>query len=302
MDLAGTVVPMATPVASNGREVDEDTLADFTRSLVEGGVHGLFPGSSIGEFPSLTAEQTRTVVRTVVDAADGDAPVIAGCCDTNVADVRELVGTAADAGADAAVVVTPYYLDTTQRGLVQFFERVADDSPLPLLLYNIPALTGNELAVETVATLADHDAVVGLKDTSGDLVYQHDVIGATPPSFAVLSGETASGAASLDLGADGLIAGPANVFPAELAELYEAHARGDDATVTQLVREVVLPLVSAYQDLPTATAIKRLVKRDRLDLGDPLPPLAPLSADERERLDARYATVAETLEAEPPQR
>jgi len=287
---------MATPIDADGSGVDEDTLVDFTRSLVDGGVDGLFPGSSIGEFPSLTDDQTRAVVRTVVEAADGETPVIAGCCNTSVADVRRLVAAAADAGADAAVVVTPYYLDTTQRGIVRFFERLADDSPLPLLLYNIPSLTGNRLAAETVATLAHHESVVGLKDTSGDLVYQHDVITSTPPSFAVFSGATASAAASLDLGADGIIAGPANVFPSELSALSGAHERGDAETATRIARDVVLPLVSAYRDIPTAAAVKHLVGLDRLDLGDPLPPLAPLSPGERDRLDACYGAVTETLE------
>ena len=297
MDLSGTVVPMATPVESDGRGVDEAVLRAFTRSLVDGGVHGLFPGSSIGEFPSLTDDQIRTVVETVVEVAGGGTTVIAGCCNTSVGDVCALVGTAADAGADAAVVVTPYYLTTTQRGLVRFFERVAEDSPLPLLLYNIPSLTGNRLTVETVTELSEVESIVGLKDTSGNLAYQHEVIRATPASFAVFSGATASAAASLDLGADGLIAGPANVFPAELAALYEAHARGDRATVADLVGEVVLPTVSAYERTPTAAAIKYLVTLDRLDLGDPLPPLAPLSAGERDRLERRYREVAERVEA-----
>jgi 4-hydroxy-tetrahydrodipicolinate synthase len=296
MDLSGTVVPMATPVETGSGGIDEETLTAFTRSLTEGGVHGLFPGSSIGEFPSLTHDQLLSVIETVVEAADAGTPVIAGCCETSVSDVRALVEAAADAGADAAVVVTPYYLDTTQQGLVRFFELVAEDSPLPLLLYNIPSLTGNELGVETVARLADLESVVGLKDTSGDLVYQHDVISATPSSFAVFSGATASAAASLDLGADGLIAGPANVFPAELAALYEAHARGDRTTVARLVDDVVLPMVSAYENIPTAAAIKYLVSLDRLDLGELLPPLDALSASDRDRLETRYEEAVAALE------
>ena len=289
MDISGTIVPMATPIADEG--VDEAALAEFTRSLVDGGVHGLFPGSSIGEFPSLTAEQHRTLVGTVVEAADDNVTVIAGCCATSVGDVRARVSTAARLGADAAVVVTPYYLSTTQAGLRRFFERVAADAPLDLLLYNIPALTGNALTVDTVAHLADLDAVVGLKDTSGDLSYQYRVVEETPPEFVVLQGSTGIAGAALNLGADGLIAGPANVFPDELAALYDAHARGDDAAVNRLLREVVVPLVSAYDDVPTAAAVKYLVRRGGLDIGDPLPPVAPVSAAVEERLDAAYRAV-----------
>jgi len=291
MDLSGTIVPMATPVDGSG--IDEEALVAFTRSLVDGGVHGLFPGSSIGEFPSLTADQHRTLVETVVETADDETTVLAGCCATSVDAVRGKVTTAADIGADAAVVVTPYYLSAPQDGIRRFFERVATDSPLPLLLYNIPALTGNDLTVETVAELARFDAIVGLKDTSGDLGYQYRVIEETPGEFAVFQGATDSASTALAIGADGLIAGPANVFPGELARLYEAHVHGDEATVNRIVREVVMPIVSTYNDIPTAAAIKYLVNHDRLDIGEPLPPLTPLSAAERERLDACYRAVVE---------
>ncbi|UTF52657.1 dihydrodipicolinate synthase family protein [Natronosalvus rutilus] len=287
---------MATPIDGTGQGIDENTLADFTRTLIDGGVDGLFPGSSIGEFSSLSAADHEAVVRTVTASADGDTTVLAGCCGTSVADVRTKLETAADAGADAAVVVSPYYLNTTQRGLARFFTMIADESPLPLLLYNIPGLTGNEIAVDTVAALAEHDAIAGLKDTSGDLIYQHRVIEATPESFAVFNGMTATAAPSLDVGIDGLIAGPANVFPEALAELYAAHDRGDDRTVTRLTRDLVMPLVSAYQDLPTAAAIKYLVQLEGLDLGEPLPPLAPLSSEQRGRLEACHRDIVETLD------
>lgn len=289
MNISGTIVPMATPIAGDG--VDEVALAEFTRLLVDGGVHGLFPGSSIGEFPSLTAEQHRTLVETVVEAANDGTTVIAGCCATSVGEVRARISTAATVGADAAVVVTPYYLSTTQAGLQRFFEQVAADAPLDLLLYNIPALTGNELSVDTVCHLADLDTVVGMKDTSGDLGYQYRVVEETPPEFLVFQGSTDIADAALNLGADGLIAGPANVFPAELAKLYDAHTRGDDATVNRILREVVVPLVSAYDDIPTAAAIKHLVRQDGLSIGDPLPPIAPVSPAEEGRLEAAYRAV-----------
>jgi len=296
MNLSGTVVPMATPTCRNRRAVDTDALQRFTRRLVDGGVHGLFPCSSIGEFPSLTDEQNRRVVETVVDNA-GEIPVLAGCCDTSVDGVLDRIEAAEAAGADAAVVVAPYYLGATQDGLSRFFQAVAAESGLPVLLYNIPPLTGNELGVDLVASLADHDGIVGLKDTSGDLVSLQRVIEATPADFAVFQGATELSTASLDIGADGLIAGPANVFPEPLAELYEAHERGDDATVRWLTRSVVFPLVSVYWDLPTAAAIKYLLEFGRFDIGEPLPPLAPLSTGERERLESCYHTVSEAIDA-----
>lgn len=296
MTLSGTVVPMATPVDRNERTVDTDALEDFTHTLVESGVHGLFPGSSIGEFSSLSAAEHRTVVNTVTASVDGRARVLAGCCGTSLPEVREKIAVAADAGADAAVVVAPYYLETTQEGLLRFFSLIADDSPLPLLLYNIPGLTGNEIAVETVSTLSEHPSIVGLKDTSGDLIYQHDVLSVTSDSFALFNGMTATAVASLDLGIDGIIAGPANVFPAALTELYEAHQRNDDRVVSRLSRELVMPLVSTYQEMPTAAAIKYLVSLHGTDIGGPLPPLPRLSSGETQRLTDCYERVCKRVD------
>jgi 4-hydroxy-tetrahydrodipicolinate synthase len=261
--------------------------------LVDAGVHGLFPGSSIGEFPSLTTAQNRQVVETVVDAADGDTDVMAGCCDTSVDDVLDNVQAANAAGADAAVVVSPYYLGTTQPGLERFFTAIADESPLPLLLYNIPPLTGNEISVDLVRRLSEHDTIAGVKDTSGDLTYHHRLVSETPEDFLVFQGATQLATASLEVGADGLIAGPANVFPGVMADLYEAYSNGDLSEARRLMQSVVTPFVSATSDVPTAAAIKHLVDRHGQDIGDPLPPLPQLTDGERAALAETYDQITE---------
>lgn len=290
MDLSGIIVPMATPTERGTGEIDEARLARFTDFLIEGGVQGLFPGSSIGEFPSLTAEQNRTVIETVAETADL-VPVFAGCGDTSVGGVLGKIEAAAAAGADVAVVVTPYYLDTTQAGLERFFTGVADRSSLPVVLYNIPPLTGNTIDVRTVGTLAEHEQIVGLKDTSGDLTYHHRVNERTPGDFAVFQGATELGVASLELGADGLIAGPANVFPERLARLYDAYELSEHDVVSRLMNRTVAPMVSAMDDLPTAAAIKHLVAVRTFDIGSPLPPLPTLTDSERDRLEETYQDI-----------
>ncbi|MFD1599638.1 dihydrodipicolinate synthase family protein [Halobellus rarus] len=293
MNLSGTVVPMATPTRGPQRAINEDALREFTGQLVESGVHGLFPSSSIGEFPSLTRTQHRQILETVADAADGRTKILAGCCETNIDAVLDSVATAEAMGADAAVVVAPYYLKTTQGGLERFFTTVADESSLPVLLYNIPQLTGNEIGVDLVRRLAEHDSIVGLKDTSGDLTYHYRVIDETPGEFLVFQGATELATASLDLGTDGLIAGPANVFPSVMTDLYEAYDRGDLAEARRLMRTVVAPFVSATSDVPTAAAMKHLVELQGLDIGAPLPPLPELTDDQREALTATYRQITE---------
>jgi len=301
MDASGIVVPMATPTRDERHVVDTESLEEFTRLLVEAGVDGLFPGSSIGEFPSLTTEQNRQVVATVARTAGEDATVLAGCCDTSVDTVIGNIAAAADAGADAAVVVSPYYLGTTQPGLERFFREIADDSPLPVLLYNIPPLTGNKLGVDLVSSLATHETIVGLKDTSGNLTYHHRVTTQTPPEFLVFQGATELATASLDFGTDGLIAGPANVFPTAMVRLYEAYDRGDLETARRLMQTVVIPFVNATSDIPTATATKHLVGLAQLDIGGPLPPLPELTRGDRQRLSERYNEISTNVDGDAEQ-
>jgi 4-hydroxy-tetrahydrodipicolinate synthase len=284
LDLGGTIPPMPTPVTGRIGDVDTAALRALTRRLVEGGVHGLFPCGSTGEFSSLTREQRRTVVETVADAA-GATPVLAGCGATSVRDVRSLVADAAAGGADAAVVAAPYYLRTTQSGLEAFFVAVAENSPLPILLYNIPQLTGNSIDPETVASLAERDRIVGIKDSSGDLNHFEAVLAGVPDDFGVFQGATTYAVPSLDAGADGIVPGQANVVPDVLAEIYEAHDAGDRERAVNLMSESVSPITREITSMPTVPAVKYLTSRATTDLGPPLVPLPELSPEQRRRLD-----------------
>ncbi|MFC7113809.1 dihydrodipicolinate synthase family protein [Natronoarchaeum sp. GCM10025703] len=287
MRLEGTVCPMPTP--TTGRDIDTDALAEYTSYLINGGVHGLFPCGSIGEFPSLTRAQRSNVLETVVDSAD-DVPVLAGCGHTSAGDVAEHIRDADAAGVDAAVVVTPYYLSTTQDGLQRFFETIADDSSLPIVLYNIPALTGEELSVDLVSTMAEHPNVVGLKDTSGDLTFLYDVIETTPSDFDVFQGASSCHSIArtrckrVDRWAS-------KRLPRPVAQLYDSYRHSDYDHARQLMNSVVNPVVSTMNDIPTAAAMKHLVRRSGIDIGTPLPPLPQLDDAQRERLDHCYDSV-----------
>lgn len=292
MSLSGVYVPMATPTTGRDGDVAESALRALTERLVAGGVDGLFPCGSIGEFASLTDEQRARTVGTVVDAA-GDVPVLAGCGDTAPERVLDHVDAAAARGADAAVVVTPYYLETTAAGLTDFYERVADAASLPVVLYNIPALTGQRLPVAAVARLADHENVVGLKDTSGDVTFVAEVCGSTPDAFDVLQGSTELALASLDAGCDGLVPGPANVFPDAVVDLLDAYRAGDRDRAVEVMNAVVTPTVSATSDVPTAAGIKHLLRQAGQTVGDPLPPLPELDPEDERELERAYGRIAE---------
>ena len=283
---------MVTPT-TGATDVDTETLREFTDFLVQGGVDGLFPIGTTGEFPSLSREQRRDVIETVVDHS-ADLPVLAGCGGTAVSAVRRYVADAADVGADAAVVVTPYYQDASQEGLRRFYEAIADDSALPIYLYNIPQFTGNDLTPETTATLAEHPNVAGVKDSSGDFTYFLDLLEATPDAFDVFQGIPTYSIMSLEHGADGLIAGPANVFPRAVSELYDAHENGDDERARRRLSRVVLPILRSTRSMPMIPALRYLSAKAGRDLGDSLPPLAELTPSQRENLDDLYRRVSET--------
>jgi 4-hydroxy-tetrahydrodipicolinate synthase len=290
MHLEGVIPPMATPIADG--DVATDVLRSHTEFLCDAGVHGLFPCGSTGEFTSLTPDQRETVVRTVCDARD-ETPVLAGCGANSVPVVCDHVDRAAAAGADAAVVVTPYYAKTSQAGLETFFTRIADAAPIPVVIYEIPALTGQRLTPDTIASLAEHESIVGLKDSTGDLRRLLTIVDSTPTDFDVLQGATELAVATLDVGGDGMVAGPANVYPSAAVALYEAHRDGERDAATRIANRVTNPVVNACDPVPLAAAIKYLLRRKGFDAGPPLAPIAPLEKADRDRLDRCYERIGD---------
>lgn len=297
MDLRGVIPPMITPTA--GATVDREQLATFTEHLVTAGVDALLPVGSVGEFPSLTIGQRGDVVETVVSNAE-DCPVIAGCGGTSVGAVQRQLDQAADAGATAGLVVAPYYFSPGQAGLRRFYREVAGDAPIPVLLYDIPKFTGVTLSPATVGLLAQEPGIVGIKDSTSDLPRLLDTIDAVPEEFVVLQGNPLLGMVSLEAGVDGIVAGPANVFPAETVAWDDAYRRGDHEQATRIAREMIMPVLQAKREMPTPTAFKHMLSRLGFPVGEPLPPLRTTTETDRELLDACLDTVTSAGVVEPP--
>lgn len=258
-------------------DVDHEALTAVVEHAVDGGVAGLFPNGTTGEFASLTADERAAVVETTVDAAPG-VPVLAGVADTAVADVLAHADRAAAAGADAVVVTPPsFHGPNDDAGLARFFERVADGSPLPVFLYDIPSCTGTSIPAELVVELAEHPNVVGLKDSSGDFGGFARLLRETPEEFLLLQGFDNLLWPSLRLGADGGVNALANVVPAALSELSAAalDADGPPAERGAEVHEAISPLFEECLDLGFAPAAKAgLVARDVIDDPAVRPPLS----------------------------
>ncbi len=276
----GVHCPLVTPF-EDGR-VDHETLAALVDHVREGGVDGLVPCGTTGEFASLDAEEYRAVLETTVEHA-GDAPVMAGTADTSVAGTLELVETAADVGADAALITLPFFHTANDpAGNAAFIEAVADDAALPIYLYNIPACTGQEIQPSVVASAADHENVVGLKDSGGDFNYFLELRRQTPDGFQLFQGFDSYLVPGMAFGGAGGVNALSNVIPGAYAAAYEAMADGDFDAATEIQVEAINPLFQQCVEHGFAPATKAgLAARGVLPTDAVRPPLVELDDDAR---------------------
>ena len=277
--------PIVTPFDGAG-DVDVDALASHVDALVEAGIDGIVPCGTTGEFAGLTADERRTAIETVADAADGRVPVIAGAADTAVPAVRAHLSAAAAAGADAGLVTLPYYhASTAPAGQRAFIDAVADDAPIPLLLYDIPETVGEPIDLDVLADAARRESVIGMKDTTGDLTALEAKLRETPDSFAVFQGVDAQLYPSASLGVDGGIHALAQAIPEVFVALGEAIRDGDDDRALALHRRAVGPLFERCADHGFAPATK-VAAAHREFIPDPAvrPPLTLPDEDAREAI------------------
>jgi 4-hydroxy-tetrahydrodipicolinate synthase len=277
--------PMVTPFDADGR-LDTASVRSLVDHLVEGGVDRLVPCGTTGEFGSLTDEEHRTVVETTVDAADGRATVMAGVGGTAVADVRDRIATAAEAGADSALVVAPYYGGQADpAGNEQFFDAVAAGADLPLYLYNIPGAAGQSIAVETVVSLAERGRYDGIKDSSGDLTYVDELLAQTPEGFDVLQGWDAQYVPSLLMGGDGAICAGTHVSLGAFRRAGEAVADDDVAAARNEQFDAIDPVFRQFRNHGFAPVCKALLtERDVIASDTVRPPLVSLPDEDRRTL------------------
>jgi dihydrodipicolinate synthase/N-acetylneuraminate lyase len=232
----GTGVPLATPFDADG-DLDEAALREVATWVVDRGVDFVVPCGSNGEAPLMTIDERARVIEVVADAVS--VPVLAGTGHAGLAATREQTNRAAAAGADAALVVTPHYFDHDQETLSAYYGDLADGSDLPVYLYSVPQLTGTRLDPETVGSLAEHDNVVGLKDSAGDLVAVQRERRLAGPDFDLHVGSGALFAPALDAGADGGILALANVVPDLASEIYRRHQDGEGTAARALNADLV---------------------------------------------------------------
>jgi len=239
IDLTGVFPAMCTPFHDDAdRSIDFETLRDDAQRLEAAGVDGLVPVGSTGESATLTHDQHVEVVEAVIDAV-GDVPVIAGTGSNNTREALSLSQRAADAGADALLLISPYYNKPEQRGLVDHFETIADEVDCPQIVYNVPSRTGQNIEPDTAVELASHPNILGYKAASGDMNQISEIIERTrEEDFSVLSGDDGMTLPMLSVGAHGCISVAANVEPERTCAMVGAAVAGDYERARNLHHEL----------------------------------------------------------------
>lgn len=244
MLLQGSLVAIVTPMFADGR-LDLEALKALIEFHIAQGSDGIVIVGTTGESPTVNVEEHCLLIKTAVETAKGRIPIIAGTGANATQEAIELTQKAKSLGADACLLVAPYYNKPTQEGLYQHFMAVANAVDIPQILYNVPGRTGCDISNDTVIKLAQHPNIVGIKDATGGLERGTDLLLRAPKDFVVLSGDDATSAALMLMGGKGVITVTGNVAPKLMHEMCMAALAGDVA----LTRELNAKLFQLHQKL-----------------------------------------------------
>jgi len=234
----GILPALVTPFTEDGKQVNEEALRNLVKHCIELGVSGLVPCGTTGEFVNMTTQEKKKVIDIVIDAANGKVKVVAGTGASGTDQALEMTKYAKDAGADAALIVTPYYLKPTDRGIYEHYDTIASQVDLPIILYNIPQVTGLVLPWQMVEDLAQIPNIVGVKDSSGQLSFVLAVLEKVRDRINVLCGHDEVVVAALAAGCSGAILASANVMPDVWIQVHNAIQKCDLRTARELQYKV----------------------------------------------------------------
>ncbi len=277
----GFATAMVTPMTSTG--VDYDTLERFIEFQIENGIHALVAVGTTGESATLSPEERKSVIRFTVKQVNGRIPVIAGCGTNNTEHVLDFTKAACDDGADAILAVTPYYNKATQGGLIAHYTAVADASEKPVIMYNVPSRTGCNMLPDTVAALAQHENICGIKEASGNMAQVVEILAKCGDKIDLYSGEDALTVPMMAMGGVGCISVLSNVMPKEASDMANKFFAGDLAGAAELQKrtlELVNALFCEVNPIPAKAAVAAMgFGTEHLRL-----PLTPMEPKNRERL------------------
>lgn len=259
MKLQGAYVALVTPFKN--QDVDEEAVRDLCEFVIAQGIDGIVPAGCTGEAATLTHDEQKKLIKLVVETVNKRVPVIAGTGSNNTKESLELTKYAKDAGADAAMLITPYYNKPTPQGQIRHYETVAKAVDIPIILYNVPGRTGICMTPQTIAELAKIDNIVAIKEASGSLDQVSQIRSLC--DITVLSGDDSLTLPMMAIGATGVISVVGNIVPKKVSQLVKAFANGQLAEAQKIHYELV-PLCKAMfmetNPLPVKTSLNMMGK------------------------------------------
>jgi 4-hydroxy-tetrahydrodipicolinate synthase len=240
-EFTGVGTALITPFTASGA-LDETAVRKLAKRQIDAGIHFLVPCGTTGETPTLTGDERRRIVEICVEEAQGRALVLAGAGGYDTREVIHAAKEMARAGANGLLSVTPYYNRPTPEGLYQHYKAIADSTPLPIIVYNVPGRTGCNVDPATLLTLTSIPTIVGVKEASGNVTQMAEICRSVPRTFLVLSGDDALTLPLMAIGGRGIISVASNEVPAEMVQMVEAAERGDFADARHW-HEKLLPIM-----------------------------------------------------------
>ena len=291
----GCGTALVTPFTASGA-VDEAAVRRLAKRQADAGIHFLVPCGTTGEAPTLSAAERRRVVELVVDEVGGRVPVLAGAGGYDTREVAEAAREMQAAGAAGILSVTPYYNKPTPDGLYRHYQAIAEATPLPIVVYNVPGRTGCNVDPATLTRLATIPRVVAVKEASGNMTQICEAMRAVPPGFVVLSGDDALTLPAMAVGARGIVSVLSNELPAEMARMVEAAEANDFASARELHARL-LPLMLANFAESNPIPVKCVMAQMGLIEEHYRLPMVPPRPETREKLKRALAAVAPAVHA-----
>lgn len=281
--LEGAFTAIVTPI-KNG-EIDYESFEQLIEFQIENKIHGLVPCGTTGESATMSHQEHKDVVKFVIEKVNGRVPVIAGSGSNSTKEAIELTQYAKDSGADAALVITPYYNKPTQEGLYQHFKNVAESVNIPIVVYNVPGRTGVNILPSTLARLTEFSNIVAVKEASGKVDQAMDILDLTDGKLSILSGDDSLYYALLAIGASGIISVTSNIVPQDMAEVFNLVKKGEFIKARELFYKFYYLTHSMFYEtnpIPVKTSLKLMGKISN----DMRLPLYPMSKANEEKLVA----------------
>ena len=287
----GSLIPIVTPFKEG--KIDEEGFRDLIEFHITNGTDAIVPCGTTGESATLTHKEHEQLIDLSIEAANHRVPVIAGTGSNSTAEAIKLTTYAKKTGADGALLITPYYNKPTQEGLYNHYKAIAEETDLPLILYNVPSRTGVNMLPETVARLSEMPTIVGIKEATGSLRQICDIIHLCGEKCSVFSGDDFTNYPILAVGGKGIISVTANIMPDKIAAMYDAFESGNFDKSRELHYQLLELHNSIFLEtnpIPVKTALS-LMGKISPEMRPPLSPMSPGNLEKLKKVMAKYKLI-----------